>query len=119
MSSRVTGPERYLTAFGFRAGSPETAAVKKALARSQNFADGASPLTMPLLTPVVSLASLARDSTFMEGATAMSTLLCERQGIAVEAVVDRAQFLEEMAMQVSDAVPEGNALPRWPLFPSA
>lgn len=103
-SSRVTGPERYLSAFGFQEGH-ETAAIRKALSQSHKVGGGASPLTMPLLTPIIPADQLARDTVFMDGARAMSTFLCERQAKALGAVVDRAGFLEDMAMSVSDLVP--------------
>jgi hypothetical protein len=96
MSSRTTGPERYLSASGFRAGAPETRAILAALTKAHVFGDGRSPLTVPLLTPVVSQQELARDTVYMESARAMSSTLCDRQAQALGAVVDRALFLERI-----------------------
>lgn len=97
MSSKATGPERYLTATGFR-DDAQTAAICSALSRSHALGGGASPLTMPLLTPAVSAESLLQDKTFSDGMRDMATAFCERQTKALNAVVDRADFLEEMAM---------------------
>lgn len=97
MSSRVTGPERYLSAIGFR-DDAQTAAIRAALLRSHTFGGGASPLVTPLLTPAVSAERLLQDQTFTASMTEMVTTMCERQTKALNAVVDRADFLEEMAM---------------------
>merc|ERR1712023_74146 len=59
---------------------------------------GASPLSVPLLTPAVSPESLEQDKMFSGCMQAMSTAMCERQTKALNAVVDRADFLEDMAM---------------------
>jgi hypothetical protein len=47
---------------------------------------------------------LARDGLFQEAARTMGTRLCERQQMALDAVVDRANFLENMALDVADAL---------------
>mmetsp|Transcript_34948 Transcript_34948/g.96599 ORF Transcript_34948/g.96599 Transcript_34948/m.96599 type:complete len:549 (+) Transcript_34948:81-1727(+) len=97
MSSRVTGPERYLAATGFRENA-ETPLIRAALGRSHNLGGGASPLVKPLLTPAVSYHELMRDCTFTFTMIAMVTTLCDRQATALNAVVDRANYLEDMAM---------------------
>jgi len=97
MSSKVTGPERYLAATGFR-GDAQTLAIRSALLRSHTLGAGASPLTMPLLTPAVTSETLQQDKTFCAGMEEMVTAMCERQTKALNAVVDRADFLEDMAM---------------------
>jgi len=104
MSSRTTGPERYLSASGFRADAPETKAIIAALQKAHALGNGRSPLTVPLLTPVVSEEELARDPAYMVSARAMASGLCDRQAQALAAVVDRALFLENVAMSVP--VPE-------------
>jgi hypothetical protein len=104
-SSRVTGPERYLVAFGFRGlQCMEVASIVRALQRSHGLAGSASPLQTPLLTPVVAADELARDSIFTVAAKVMTTRLCERQQMALNAVVDRAEFLENMALDVANAL---------------
>lgn len=97
MSSRATGPERYLVASGFR-GDAESATIRAALERSHALGNGASPLVMPLLTPVVSSESMAKDQSFSASMGSMVTVMCKRQTQALNAVVDRAGFLEDMAM---------------------
>merc|ERR1712093_809462 len=97
MSSKVTGPERYLVGAGFR-DDAQTAAICSALSRSHALGAGASPLTTPLLTPAVPAESLQQDRTFSASLKHMVTEMCERQTRALNAVVDRADFLEDMAM---------------------
>jgi len=97
MSSRATGPERYLVASGFR-DNAETASVRAVLERSHAVGNGASPLALPLLAPAVAAASMAQDRAFTASMTTMVSTTCERQALALNAVVDRAEFLEEMAM---------------------
>merc|ERR1712166_581281 len=97
-SSKCTGPERYLVGTGFR-DDAQTAAICAALARSHALGAGASPLSVPLLTPVVPAASLVQDETFSAGLKQMVTAMCERQTKALNAVVDRADFLEDVAME--------------------
>merc|ERR1712139_32661 len=105
MSSRVTGPERYLVAFGFNgSSSKEVAVVLRAMQRAHGLVGGASPLLTPLLSPMVPADELARDSIFTEAARAMGLQLCERQQTALNAVVDRADFLENMALDVANAL---------------
>jgi 23S rRNA U2552 (ribose-2'-O)-methylase RlmE/FtsJ len=98
MTSKATGPERYLVAAGFR-DNEETSVIKAALARSHRAGNGASPLVMPLLTPLVTRDCLAQDTSFLSAMGTMVEKLCERQTQALNAVVDRADFLENMAMQ--------------------
>merc|ERR1712125_82900 len=62
------------------------------------------PLLTPLLSPMVSADELARDSIFTEAARAMGSQLCDRQQTALNAVVDRAEFLERMALDVADTL---------------
>merc|ERR1719199_1485113 len=72
ISSKATGPERYLVGTGFR-DNAQTSAICAALMRSHSLGAGASPLTMPLLTPVVSAENLLQDKTFSEGMAKMAT----------------------------------------------
>jgi len=97
MSSKVTGPERYLVAAGFR-DDAQTSAICSALSRSHALGAGSSPLTTPLLSPTVPIESLQQDQTFSASLKHMVTTMCERQTKALNAVVDRADFLEETAM---------------------
>jgi cap1 methyltransferase len=97
ISSKCTGPERYLVGTNFLDDS-KTSAICAALARSHALGAGASPLSMPLLTPTVPVASLLQDETFSAGLKQMVTAMCERQTKALNAVVDRADFLEDVAM---------------------
>merc|ERR1712232_570366 len=104
-SSRVTGPERYLVAFGFNGSSTkEVAVILRAMQRAHGLVGGASPLLTPLLSPMVPADELARDSVFTEAARAMGSQLCDRQQTALNAVVDRAEFLERMALDVADTL---------------
>lgn len=100
MSSRATGPERYLSAVGFR-GNEECAAIQVALLRSHNFGGGASPLALPLFTPMIGADYLMEDTAFTASMKRMVTSMCHRQAEALNAVVDRANFLEEVAMACS------------------
>jgi len=97
VTSKATGPERYLVASGFIDG-PESSAIEAALARAHALGGGASPLVTPLLTPIVEADHLAQDQEFTKSMQAMVSALCERQTQALNAVVDRAVFLENMAM---------------------
>jgi len=98
VTSKATGPERYLVASGLRE-NEETAAVRAALSESHNAGAGASPLATPLLSSIVSAENLAQDEHFSSTMSTMVTELCERQAKALNAVVDRADFLENMAME--------------------
>jgi hypothetical protein len=98
MTSKATGPERYLVASGFL-DNAESAAIQSALARAHAVGGGASPLVTPLLTPLVLPETLSQDQGFTEGMKNMVSALCERQALALNAVVDRAVFLEDMAME--------------------
>jgi hypothetical protein len=97
-TSKATGPERYLVASGFL-DTPESSAVQDALMRAHVAGGGASPLVTPLLTPLVPAETLSQDQTFTQNMTDMVSNLCERQTLALNAVVDRAVFLEDMAME--------------------
>merc|ERR1712046_193772 len=98
MTSKATGPERYLVASGFLH-SAESSAIQSALARAHAVGGGASPLVIPLLTPLVPAETLSQDKGFQEGMKNMVSALCERQALALNAVVDRAVFLEDMALE--------------------
>jgi len=98
MSSRATGPERYLVASGFH-GNSESDLIQAALERSHALGRGASPLAIPLLAPPVTVEAMAQDQAFTASMKAMVVTLCERQSQALNAVVDRAEFLEEIAME--------------------
>jgi len=82
---------------GFR-DDAQTSAICTALSRSHALGAGVSPLTMPLLTPAVPASSLLQDKTFSSGMREMVAAMCERQTKALNAVVDRADFLEDVAM---------------------
>jgi len=97
VTSKATGPERYLVASGFL-DNPESSAIQAALERAHATGGGASPLVTPLLTPIVEADHLAQDQTFKKSMETMVSSLCERQAQALNAVVDRAIFLENMAM---------------------
>jgi len=101
MTSRVAGPERYLYASGFRAGA-ETTEVRAALSASQAFGAGASPLQTPLLTPIVEANELSKDTQFLEQLRTMVSTLCWRQAGALQAIVDRAEYLEDIALDAAD-----------------
>jgi 23S rRNA U2552 (ribose-2'-O)-methylase RlmE/FtsJ len=115
-SSKATGPERYLAAFGRKTGK-EAAQIREALGQAHSFGGPSSPLDMPLLTPVVRSAHLVSDSVFMSSMLQMTSNLCDRNAKALNAVVDRAEFLEDMAMTVTDEVlkrTEKTATQCWP-----
>jgi len=99
-SSRVTGPERYLVAWNFKGQCKEVHEIRGALERAHERCAGESILASPLLEPVVSAADLARDEGFATSALEMTEQLADRQARALNAVVDRAQFLEEVALAV-------------------
>merc|ERR1712125_191100 len=84
--------------------SKEVAVVLRAMQRAHGLVGGASPLLTPLLSPMVSADELTRDSIFTEAARAMGSQLCERQQTALNAVVDRAEFPERMALDVAEAL---------------
>merc|ERR1712125_228878 len=103
-SSKATGPERYLVAKGYRAGGQETVDIKAALAKSHALGKGSSPLLTPLLTPLVAAADLAKDANLVQQLRAMTSTICERNAQALNAVVDRAEYLEDMATNVNSEV---------------
>eukprot|EP00930_Biecheleria_cincta_P054190 TRINITY_DN4014_c0_g1_i4.p1 TRINITY_DN4014_c0_g1~~TRINITY_DN4014_c0_g1_i4.p1 ORF type:complete len:701 (-),score=164.17 TRINITY_DN4014_c0_g1_i4:150-2174(-) len=106
MSSRVAGPERYLFASGFRAGA-ETESIRAALIRSHQQGNGASPLQVPLLSPLVASADLATDKVFTEQFQTMVSRLLERQAGALRALVSRALKLEDIAMDTAEKAQAG------------
>jgi len=115
-TSKATGPERYLAAFGRKTGK-EAAQIREALSRAHAFGGASSPLEMPLLTPVVTMANLAADGVFTSSVAAMTSKLCNRNVKALNAVVDRAEFLEEMAKTVNDEMckrSETQTIQCWP-----
>jgi 23S rRNA U2552 (ribose-2'-O)-methylase RlmE/FtsJ len=95
-SSRVAGIERYLVASGFLPG-PEAQAVRRALERSHAVAGGI--MDRPLLTPVVDPRDLAGDEGFLAQLGTMATTLCERQTQAIDAITQRAEYLEAVALE--------------------
>jgi 23S rRNA U2552 (ribose-2'-O)-methylase RlmE/FtsJ len=105
MTSRVSGPERYLYASGFRIGA-ETESIREALQRCQDFGAGASPLQAPLLTPLVASSELSKDESFLKQLQNMVATLLERQAGSLNAILERAERLEEIAL---DAAREASA----------
>jgi len=105
-SSRVSGPERYLVAFGFR-GNAELKEVKAALLQSHQFGGDKSLMQVPLLTPIVSADDLVRGASFTKQLRDMSTTLCQRQSQALRATLERADFLEEVAMDAASHAAPG------------
>ncbi|CAE8627720.1 unnamed protein product [Polarella glacialis] len=116
MTSRVAGPERYLYASGFRPGA-ETEEVRAALTRSQELGGGAGPLQVPLLSPVVAATELAKDEGFSQQLSAMVAGLCERQAGSLFAIVERAEELEEIALDAAEEAREGSR--RWAIVAAA
>lgn len=108
MTSRVAGPERYLYASGFRPGV-ETEAIRAALTRSHELGNGASPLQVPLISPLIAPANLLKDRLFVEQLRTMTSCLCRRQAKAVRAIVRRADELEDMAMKTAEIACNGNS----------
>merc|ERR1712232_748597 len=106
------GPERYLVALGRKTGT-EAASVREALGRAHALGGNSSPLATPLLTPVVTVQGLAADDTFMTSHRDMTVRLCERNTQALNAVVDRAQYLEEMALAINDELREQPQTVHW------
>merc|ERR1712137_686183 len=95
MSSRVTGPEKYLAAIGFKGtGCSEFSEVHTAPRRSHEEGAGHSPLKVPLLSPIVSLEALQRDDEYVSNCRAMAEGLCKRQAGALTAILERAALLE-------------------------
>jgi len=115
ISSKATGPERYLVAAGFR-DDAESSAIQGALSRAHAAGRGASPLVTPLLTPLLLRECLAQDQRFTASMKAMVTAFCERQTIALNAVVDRADFLEDMAMESAVCIDPWSRRPPSPKF---
>jgi len=97
MTSRVSGPERYLFASGFR-WNDETKAVRAALMKSHVAGQSKSPLQAPLLTPIVPAEELVKDKTFLTPFREMSSTLCQRQAGSLEATLNLAEQLEDMAL---------------------
>lgn len=106
MTSRVAGPERYLYASGFRQGA-ETDSIKAALLKSHEAGAGASPLQAPLLTPIVEEEMMTKDVIFMQKLQSMVSCLLERQAGSLSAIVDRAELLEDIALDVAKKAQEG------------
>merc|ERR1712217_388526 len=99
-TSRISGPERYLVCFGFR-GEAACKEIKNSLKRSHDFGGAYSLMQPPLLTPMVSEEELAKDVLFTSKLKAMATPLCERHTSALRAILDRADFLERVALQAA------------------
>lgn len=100
-SSRATGPERYLACFGFKPELSATQMTLAALSFSHQRGAGHSPLTLPLLSAVVPLQHLERDQWFLESLRSATSMLAACQTQALQAVVDRALYLEAMATQTT------------------
>jgi len=100
MTSRVSGPERYLVAIGFR-GDVELMDVKAALTISHEIGGANSLMQTPLLTPIVSIDDLLKDDAFRTPLAAMVTTLCERQTSSLRAILERADFLEKVALDAA------------------
>merc|ERR1712072_896222 len=75
MTSKATGPERYLVATGFL-DDAESSVIQSALARAHATGGGASPLVTPLLTPLVAKEVLVNDQKFLESMESMVSSLC-------------------------------------------
>jgi len=106
MTSRVAGPERYLFASGFQAGA-ETEAVRAALICSHRQGNGASPLQVPLLSPLIASSDLAQDKVFTKQFQTMVSRLLQRQAGALRALVSRALKLEDIAMATAEKAQAG------------
>jgi len=100
MTSRVAGPERYLVATGFQDG-PQAEAIRHALWNSHRLGAGRSPLQVPLFSPLISAADLLQDSVFLPQLRNMVATLAWRQAGALKAILDRANELEDMALDVA------------------
>lgn len=107
MSSRVAGPERYLYASGFRA-NEEAEVIKRSLWSCHVYGAGRSPLQLPLLTPLV--VDLHKDAAFLPQLQDMVVTLCMRQAGALRAIRERAEELEEMALDVAEEAQAGAEL---------
>lgn len=107
MSSRVAGPERYLYASGFRA-NEEAEVIKRSLWSCHVYGAGRSPLQLPLLTPLV--VDLHKDAAFLPQLQHMVVTLCMRQAGALRAIRERAEELEEMALDVAEEAQAGAEL---------
>lgn len=68
---------------------------------SHTIGSGRSPLTMPLLTPIVSLDYMQSDEGFMQSIQPMVVTLCMRQSRALRAVVDTSMGLERRSTEIS------------------
>eukprot|EP00933_Yihiella_yeosuensis_P051425 TRINITY_DN49359_c0_g1_i1.p1 TRINITY_DN49359_c0_g1~~TRINITY_DN49359_c0_g1_i1.p1 ORF type:complete len:659 (-),score=188.64 TRINITY_DN49359_c0_g1_i1:527-2503(-) len=111
MTSRVAGPERYLYCSGFKADSSETQSIRQALMKSQEVGAGASPLQAPLLTPLVSAADMKKDEVFMKTLRQMVIVLLQRQAGSLNAQLERAAELEEIALDAAEEAVQGGK--RW------
>eukprot|EP00933_Yihiella_yeosuensis_P041062 TRINITY_DN354_c2_g1_i1.p1 TRINITY_DN354_c2_g1~~TRINITY_DN354_c2_g1_i1.p1 ORF type:complete len:668 (-),score=174.72 TRINITY_DN354_c2_g1_i1:535-2538(-) len=109
-TSRVAGPERYLYASGFKSGE-ETESICAALMKSQEVGAGAGPLQKPLLTPVIAEGELLKDSTFMSTLRSMVGVLLNRQAGSLRATLERAERLEEIALDAAED--SSNGASRW------
>jgi cap1 methyltransferase len=108
VSSKVGGPERYLVATGFHGcQGDEAKAVCAALARAHTFGAGVGNLLRtPLLTPLVSTEDLLKDSSFEAQLRTMVTTLGKRQTLALHAIRERAELLEDAALEAADLAAE-------------
>ena len=106
-ASRCAGPERYLCAKGFKKGA-EAEVIRRALQLSHRQAG-----PMQLLAPVLDLRSL-KDNVFASQLQAMVEKLCVRQCGALRRIRQRADALEEMAMQVAKQAKQAQACTKLP-----
>ena len=105
MSSRVAGPERYLYASGFL--GPQVAKpIQEALWSCHSHGAGQSPLQLPLFTPLVKLPDDPAVGSFLGLLKEMVTALGHRQALALRAIRQRAEDLEEMALEVAEEARE-------------
>jgi len=100
-SSRVAGPERYLVAFGFRGETSEVEEVRRALAQSHRAGGGRGVLELPLLEPAVAPKALAAEEEFLSGLRTMVGSLCRRQTLALTSILERAELLEDVALEAA------------------
>jgi hypothetical protein len=90
-----------LACFGFKPELSATQMILAALSFSHQHGAGQSPLTLPLLSAIVPLQHLERDESFLQSLRSATSTLAACQTQALQAVVDRALYLEAMATQTT------------------
>merc|ERR1712232_180028 len=75
--------------------------VTAALLTSHEICGADSVMQTPLLTPIVSNDDLCKDQVFKTQLEAMVTTLCKRQTTSLRAILDRADFLEKVALNAA------------------